>query len=275
MDQAREISEIQDAQQKEQWLTRSKERLRIMAGYATTTNCLREYLLRYFGERAPQCCGHCSNCQGTFETTDITLEAKKIISCVYRGLQHHYHLSRTLAADVLTGSKRAAISEMQLNRLSTYGILKECTARQVVQMIDALLDLHILELQTYRDFQMLQLTPAAAEVIRGNQQVLWRRRKEERKTVFIPKPKPTVEEDVEEALFQRLSALRARMAEKEHMPAYIVFSNAALRDMCRKKPSSLAAFRQVSGVGIIKSQKYGKAFIKEIAAYTAEKSADK
>ena len=244
LDQAREISEIQDAQQKEQWLTRSKERLRIMAGYATTTNC-------------------------------ITLEAKKIISCVYRGLQHHYHLSRTLAADVLTGSKRAAISEMQLNRLSTYGILKECTARQVVQMIDALLDLHILELQTYRDFQMLQLTPAAAEVIRGNQQVLWRRRKEERKTVFIPKPKPTVEEDVEEALFQRLSALRARLAEKEHMPAYIVFSNAALRDMCRKKPSSLAAFRQVSGVGIIKSQKYGKAFIKEIAAYTAEKSADK
>lgn len=105
--------------------------------------------------------------------------------------------------------------------------------------------------------------------------MLWRRRKEERKTVFIPKPKPTVEEDVEEALFQRLSALRAKLAEKEHMPAYIVFSNAALRDMCRKKPSSLAAFRQVSGVGIIKSQKYGKAFIKEIAAYTAEKSADK
>ena len=70
-------------------------------------------------------------------------------------------------------------------------------------------------------------------------------------------------------------ALRAKLAEKEHMPAYIVFSNAALRDMCRKKPSSLAAFRQVSGVGIIKSQKYGKAFIKEIAAYTAEKSADK
>ena len=275
LDQAREISEIQDAQQKEQWLTRSKERLRIMAGYATTTNCLREYLLRYFGERAPQCCGHCSNCQGTFETIDITLEAKKIISCVYRGLQHHYHLSRTLAADVLTGSKKAAISEMQLNRLSTYGILKECTARQVVQMIDALLDLHILELQTYRDFQMLQLTPAAAEVIRGNQQVLWRRRKEERKAVFVPKPKPTVEEDVEEVLFQRLSALRAKLAEKEHMPAYIVFSNAALRDMCRKKPSSLAAFRQVSGVGIIKSQKYGKAFIKEIAAYTAEKSADK
>jgi ATP-dependent DNA helicase RecQ len=275
LEQSREISDIQDAQQKEQWLTRSKERLRIMAGYATTTNCLREYLLRYFGERAPQCCGHCSNCQGTFETIDITLEAKKIISCVYRGLQHHYHLSRTLAADVLTGSKRAAISEMRLNQLSTYGILKECTARQVVQMIDALLDLHILELQTYRDFQMLQLTPTAAEVIRGNQQVLWRRRKEERKTVFIPKPKPTVEEDVEEALFQRLSALRAKLAEKEHMPAYIVFSNAALRDMCRKKPSSLAAFRQVSGVGIIKSQKYGKAFIKEIAAYTAEKSADK
>ena len=162
-----------------------------------------------------------------------------------------------------------------MNQLSTYGILKESTARQVVQMIDALLDLHILELQTYRDFQMLQLTPAAAEVIRGNQQVLWRRRKEERKTVFIPKPKPTVEEDVEEVLFQRLSALRAKLAEKEHMPAYIVFSNAALRDMCRKKPSSLAAFRQVSGVGIIKSQKYGKAFIKEIAAYTAEKSADK
>lgn len=88
LEQSREISDIQDAQQKEQWLTRSKERLRIMAGYATTTNCLREYLLRYFGERAPQCCGHCSNCQGTFETTDITLEAKKIISCVYRGLQH-------------------------------------------------------------------------------------------------------------------------------------------------------------------------------------------
>lgn len=111
---------------------------------------------------------------------------------------------------------------------------------------------------------MLQLTPAAAEVIRGNQQVLWRRRKEERKTVFIPKPKPTVEEDVEEVLFQRLSALRAKLAEKEHMPAYIVFSNAALRDMCRKSPAVWQRFGRFLALGLSNRRNTGRRLSKKL-----------
>lgn len=270
IEQAREVSDLQDFQQREQWIARSKERLKSMTIYATMTDCLRSYMLRYFGERSPQCCGHCSNCQGTFETKDITLEAKKIISCVYRGLQHHYHLSRTMTADILIGSERQIILEMRLNQLSTYGIMRDCTARQVIQMIDALLDMHILVLQPYKDYQMLQITQAAAEVIRGKQKVEWKKRKEEKRVWVQESVSPSA--GVEEALFQRLSDLRTKLAEEENVPAYIVFSNASLRDMCRKKPKNMEAFRRIAGVGVIKSQKYGMTFMKEIAAYCAEQT---
>lgn len=137
-------------------------------------------------------------------------------------------------------------------------------------MIDALLDMHILVLQPYKDYQMLQITQAAAEVIRGKQKVEWKKRKEEKRVWVQESVSPSA--GVEEALFQRLSDLRTKLAEEENVPAYIVFSNASLRDMCRKKPKNMEAFRRIAGVGVIKSQKYGMTFMKEIAAYCAEQT---
>ncbi len=272
IEQGREAADLEDLQLREQWIARSKERLRRMNYYATMSDCLREYMLRYFGERAPQACGHCSNCQGEFETKDITLEATKIISCVYRGIQNRYHLSRTMTADVLIGSQKQSILDLRLDRLSTYGIMQGCSAQNVVKMIDALLDLHILILQPYKTYQALQLTAAAAEVIRGKRNVEWKRLKAEKRTTAQKRNANATEtETVEEALFQRLSQLRTKLADAENVPAYIVFSNASLRDMCRKKPSSMEQFRQIVGVGVMKSQKYGMLFLKEIAAYCAEK----
>ena len=197
----------------------------------------------------------------------MTLEAKKIISCVYRAAQNRYHLSRTLAASVLTGSKKEVVLQMHLDQLSTYGILSDQTHQQVVQIIDALVADGDLALQPYRDYQALTLTKASAAVLRNEKQVELRLPKKERVS-------HKQMEETEDPLFQRLREFRQKLADSEEIPSYLIFTNASLRDMCRKKPLTMSEFRQVSGVGVIKSQKYGACFIKEIQAFLAEQEAE-
>lgn len=267
LEQAAKLSEGQQPDLQESLLRKSKERLKYMTFYATTPDCLRHYLLRYFGEEAPCSCGACSNCLAHYEKKDMTLEAKKIISCVYRAAQNRYHLSRTLAASVLTGSKKEVVLQMHLDQLSTYGILSDQTHQQVVQIIDALVADGDLALQPYRDYQALTLTKASAAVLRNEKQVELRLPKKERVS-------HKQMEETEDPLFQRLREFRQKLADSEEIPSYLIFTNASLRDMCRKKPLTMSEFRQVSGVGVIKSQKYGACFIKEIQAFLAEQEAE-
>ncbi|MGN0591786.1 MAG: DNA helicase RecQ [Ruminococcus sp.] len=262
IEQSRETAEVEDRDLRESLIAKSKERLKTMTIYSTSADCLRSYMLRYFGETAPPFCGNCSACLNHAEKKDITLEAMKIISCVYRGQQKRYHLSRTMAASVLTGSTKKTLLDMHLDQLSTYGIMRDYSVAAVLQMMDAMIAGGDLGLRPYKEYSELVLTAGSAAIIR----------KEKRVEVQLPKRETTTAQqemvsEADEALFQCLRKLRERIAAKEHVPPYVVFSNAALRDMCRRKPENMQEFMLVSGVGVMRSQKYGRSFLKEIKGF--------
>ena len=266
IERSRETMEVEDPEQREFLIEKSKERLKQMTFYATSTTCLRRRMLQYFGERAPESCGNCSCCQTNYREEDGTMAAKMIISCVYRAQKSGYHLSRSMAANVLVGSKRETILRMGLDQLSTYGLMSKLTRREVQDWIDELVAQENLALRPFADYQELALTAGSVAIIRDEKKVMHRVPIVQEK---LAAPAGTVDPTLSEAdnaLFQQLRELRTKLARNEGVPPYFIFSDATLRDMCRKKPGSMPEMRQVSGVGVIKAQKYGKQFLKILMA---------
>lgn len=262
IEQSRENTEIGDSSLRASLIEKAKDRLRTMTFYCTSVECQRNYMLKYFGEKPSVPCGNCSGCRGNTEKKDITLEAIKIISCVYRGAQKGYHLSRTKTAQVLTGSEDKTVLSMGLQRLSTYGIMRDSSVSSVTHMIDSLIAGGELGTKPYKEYSELVLTPLSAAVIRKERRVetCVSKVRDDRTEVINVSPE-------EEKLFQSLRRLREKISDRENVPPYVVFSNAALRDMCRKKPQTLQELMNVSGVGVMRSQKYGSDFIREIRRF--------
>lgn len=198
------------------------------------------------------------------------MTAKKIISCVYRAQKSGYHLSRTMTADVLIGSKKETILRMRLDQLSTYGIVEKLSHREVVQIIDELVQQENLALRQFKEYQELVLTAGSVEIIRDQKTVTRRVPIVQQR---LAAPAGTVDPTMsatDNALFQKLREMRTKLAKNEGVPPYFIFADATLRDMCRKKPRVMSEMRQVSGVGIIKAQKYGKQFLGVIALHLEE-----
>jgi ATP-dependent DNA helicase RecQ len=252
----------------------SRELLKQMTCYATGQDCLRKRLLAYFGEEAPAYCGHCSNCLTEYEETDISLEARKIISCVYRLKQRNRSFGKTMIADILRGSKNEKIRRFGLETLSTWGIMKDVSIRRIRTIIDFLIDSGCLALEG-DEYPVLVLADAE-DVLREERRLFMQLPKEdakpkaELKSEELPLPKaaaPAAETAFDKELFSKLRELRRELAAKESFPAYIVFSDASLQDMSRKLPVSLVQFSAVHGVGAVKLEKYGEAFTTLIREY--------
>lgn len=239
------------------------ERLKAMTFYCSTTNCLREYILRYFGETAPNYCGNCSNCNTNFETVDITVDAQKIVSCVYRLKQRYKSFGKMMIVDILHGSKNERIRRMGLDTLSTYGIMQELPAHRIRTMLQFLIENDYLTLSK-DGYSVVELTARSAEIVRDRKTIEMKLQKEEQPPA---QTKPKVYHDVDQTLFAKLKELRMQMAAEEHVPAYIIFTDATLRDMCAKLPVSDSQFLEVSGVGAAKLDKYGKRFTSLIQGY--------
>jgi ATP-dependent DNA helicase RecQ len=254
----------------------NRELLRQMTFYAAGSGCLRRRLLSYFGEDAPDYCGNCSNCLTKYEETDVSLEARKIISCVYRLKQRGWSFGKIMVTDILRGGKSARIKNFKLDTLSTWGIMADDSVHHLRTVMDHLIRENYL-VQTSGEYPVLEMGERAAEFIKGGKPILMMIPREDKgpsRDFAGTGREPPAAEDVpaavsfDEALFARLKSLRKRLAVQEGFPAYIVFSDASLRDMCRKKPLTTEAFSQVSGVGVIKMEKYGSAFIELIREYT-------
>ena len=249
-------------------IERDMERLRQMTFYATTTDCLRRYILNYFGEKAPVCCGHCGNCDTNFEEVDATMDARKILSCVYRLDERRLHFGKTVVAAVLTGSKIEQIGRFSLNTLSTYGIMSEQTAVRVRQLIDVLLERGLLTADPER-YNALFLTKTGNALMRGRGELHIRLPREKK-----PETVRRTEElsaDVDEKLFEKLRALRTKVAQRAGVPPYVVFSNATLADMAARQPKSEYELLGVRGVGEAKARRYGAEFVDCIRAYLEAK----
>lgn len=242
------------------------ERLDKMVAYCKTTGCLRAFLLTYFGETAPSKCGNCGNCTGEMMDADITVEAQKILSAVYRvEKQYRSGLGLTLIVRMLHGSKEQRILQLGLDRLPTYGIMRNTDRTKIREYIDYLIGEGYLVLDG-SEYPVLRLTPKASEVLFQDKKVTIVQRKQTaaEKTRSARKGARSMAVQEDDELYAALKALRFQLAQEEKVPAYMVFSNAALADMAAKQPVTMADFLQVAGVGEVKAAKYGAVFLSEI-----------
>lgn len=241
-------------------------RLREMTFYATTNDCLRAFILRYFGEVPPGYCGHCGNCDTKFETVDVTLDAQKILSCVARMKER---FGAALVIDVLRGSKNERVRELGLDGLSTYGI-SEKSIHALRAIIEFLVQNGYLE-KSDGQYAVLRLTPNAKEVLSGAKTLQMKLAQEktpsaDRTSDAAARGKNTVPKE-RAAVYSQLKALRYEIAAQQGVPAFMVFSDSSLIDMCNRLPRTSAQFLDVSGVGETKLQRYGEPFLRLIADF--------
>lgn len=260
--------ESMDEKTRRQLIERDMERLKQMTFYATTTDCLRRYILNYFGEKAPLCCGHCGNCDTNFEEVDATMDARKILSCVYRLDERRLHFGKTVVAAVLTGSKSEQINRFHLDTLSTYNIMHEQTAVRVRQLIDVLLERGLLTADPER-YNALFLTQTGNALMRGRGELRIKLPRE-KKPETAARRTEELAADVDEKLFEKLRTLRTKVAQRAGVPPYVVFSNATLADMAARQPKSEYELLGVRGVGEAKARRYGAEFVDCIRDYLEE-----
>ncbi|WP_045524708.1 DNA helicase RecQ [Neobacillus niacini] len=227
------------------------EKLQQMVDYCHTENCLQEFILKYFGETETESCGRCGNCLDSRSSIDVTKEAQMVMSCVIRMGQR---FGKTLTAQVLTGSKNKKVTEMGFHKLTTYGIMKEKGSKEVSDFIEFLISQELIAIEQGQ-FPTLYVSQKGKDVLLGKNNV---HRRETVKVREISKDDP---------LFETLREVRRAIAETENVPPFVIFSDAALKDMCAKLPKTNQEFLTVSGVGEHKLQKYGLDFIQAIRAF--------
>lgn len=245
-------------EENEQIRERDFERLKYMAFYSTTNDCLRGFILRYFGGEKKAYCGKCSNCLSVHKLVDVTIDAQKIMSCIARTGQKY---GKTVICDVLKGSKSEKILKAELNNQSTYGIMREVTARHIFGTIDFLAEKEYISADN--ETEVLKLLPKSRDVLFGRERLVMKKVENSEKVVKTHRPEVPVNSD----LLDALKALRKGIASKKSVPAYVIFTDATLIDMCKKCPETPDEMLEVSGVGRTKLEKFGKQFLEEIAKF--------
>jgi ATP-dependent DNA helicase RecQ len=302
---------------------RDLERVRKMTAYCTTSDCLRSFVLRYFGESdSPYRCENCSSCAATTETRDVTLEAQKIASCVYRLQQRGRTMGRVMVVDILRGSANQRVKQLRFDQLTTYGIMTDVSTNFALAIMDALIDAGHLQLSNerypvvsitsqgvsflqQRDSFSIKVATAKSQDVEKTSGVANRAKtavaaviaagrterydNEDREaaeegtaevtttginttgvaTANIAAAEATASEAmaaattaaIDQQLLAKLKALRTEIAREQQLPAFIVFHDSTLVDMCAKMPKTVEEFLTVSGVGAKKAELYAERFL--------------
>jgi ATP-dependent DNA helicase RecQ len=269
IEQSAENEELTE-EQRELVRQQDLDRLADMVAYCKSDDCLRGYILDYFGQVHSEICGNCGSCKGEFEEVDVTVKAQKLLSCIVRIhdlLGHRVGVGTVVK--VLMGSRDKRLLKLGLEKVSTYGLIKNedgASLRHLAEHLEAEGYLY-----TEQEHQTLCLTEKAAEVLYRGRTVLMKQRKEPEQPVTAAAAQPAVslqEEDRE--LYDLLRDLRAALARKAGIAPFLVFSNATLVDMATKKPQTIPEFRRISGVGELKASWYGEVFTRTIRNYLDE-----
>jgi len=244
---------------------RDIKRLQIMEGYCYTTECLRNYILKYFGEDPKKPCDDCGNCLRQFETLDMTDEAKKIINCIYESRGRY---GKNIIMDTVLGAKTARLTEIGATEYKSYGVLESSNKNLLRRLIEELL------LEGYiatGEYQVLKVGDIS-RLKNTETKVLVKITDEDKMAKRKEKPKKNKKgmDSLTSAgfkLFDKLKELRLEIARAEKIPPYIVFNDKTLIDMCAKMPTTKSDMLNVSGVGENKYGKYGERFIAVIKEY--------
>ena len=233
-----------------------------MKQYSEAFSCRRKILLGYFGEYLEEDCGNCDICRNPPEFFEGTVIAQKALSCIFR-LKASEPIS--VVIDVLRGSQNEVVRRNNYPQLSTYGIGKDISWNHWQQYIIQLINLGYIEIAFDRNNHLL-LTEQAKKVLFENEKVYLADVKEQKPAVQAERAADTTN-----SLFERLRQLRLEIAREEEIPAYLIFNDAALKDMEVQRPMTDSEFMLINGVGRKKMEDYGFRFIKEIIAFSKEK----
>ena len=245
-------------EQREQIKKQDYQRLEAMVTYCKTRTCLRGWILEYFGQKHPDVCGNCGSCAKEYEKKDITKEAQMILSCVVRIKEKlGYYVGKPTVVRTLQGSREKKTMELGLKELSTYGLLKTMSANAIKELISRLEDGGYLV--TELEHQTLRLTEKADGVLYFGEQVEVLVLKQEEKLQKLDDDGMTEDE---RELFDLLRECRSALAREHGVAPFMIFSNATLVDMAKKRPTNMTGFKRVSGVGEMKAAWYGKEFLK-------------
>lgn len=233
-------------------------KLQAMVDYCHTTKCLQSYIVNYFGSTSNNDCGKCTNCLSDLAEIDVTVEAQKIFSCIAR-MKERFGV--TLVAQVLKGSNNKRVKELRLDELTTYGIMKEKTEKEISELTQLFIAEGYLTMTTGQ-YPTVKLTETALDVLKNGVKVFQK---------ITPVKK---EEPIHSELFEQLRQLRKELAEKENLPPYIIFSDATLKEMCKFYPETKAEMLEIKGVGEMKFEKYGEVFMNKIISFAPEKKGE-
>ncbi|MEP7217573.1 MAG: DNA helicase RecQ [Bacteroidota bacterium] len=232
----------------------ARKQLAQVIRYAESTLCRHRLLAEYFGETYHGTnCGRCDNCVKPVEHVDATVLAQKFLSCVRRTGER---FGAGYVIDVLAGSENAKILSNRHSNLPVYGIGKDHSKKEWLQLSRQLLAMGYV---VQGDYNVLKLTQKSLGVLLGEEKVFVKPLREE-KTKFVAAAAGPVDEDI----FTRLRRLRKKLADEHDLPPYIIFSDASLRDMASRRPGTLEEFAEISGVGERKLEMYGRIFLEEI-----------
>ena len=231
-----------------------RKKLHAMDNYANTKECLRKQMLSYFGEHLTDDCENCSNCKTSYEVLDITEEAKKMLSTVYRMKER---FGSVMILDTLTGAKNKKLLNFGLDKLSTYGI-SQLNKSALDEILSFLIETSYLEKGTGA-YPIIRLGPQGRQFLFEKEaRLLMKTRKP---AIVTSKKEKSIPTNVDAQLLTQLKETRTQLAKKNKVPAYIIFSDSTLIDMCTKLPKNTAELLTVSGVGGVKAERFGEIFL--------------
>ncbi|MDU4325843.1 MAG: DNA helicase RecQ [Clostridium celatum] len=230
-------------------------KLQTMINLVYTQDCYRKFILNYFGEAYDDKCNNCSNCEAPGELVDKSVDAQKVISCVYR-MNQRFGIG--MVVDVLRGSKNKKVYELRFDELSTYGIVKNYTKDTLTEFVNMLISHGFLNYKG--EYPVLTLNQLSMEIVKGERKVFV-------KEQVVKKIK--IEEN---ELFTILKELRMDISREEKIPPYMIFGDATLKELSNRMPITKEQFLDISGVGNSKLNKYGEKFMSKIKEYIEEKN---
>lgn len=241
------------------------EKLQIMINYVNTSSCLRGFILDYFGSESMDFCDNCSNCLSDVDKKDATVDSQKVLSCIYR-LDQRYG-SRTVV-DCLKGSKNKNSRDKNLDKVSTFGLMKEKNEKYIRDLIGILIADGFIRVSGGQ-YPILKLTEKSKEVLFDSKKIFINEIKEDKQ-----KQKHShkdIDLSYDEDLFNHLKKIRLDLSKSRNIPPFIIFSDASLKDMASKKPDNEEKFLKIKGVGDKKLLQYGDIFIAEINEFINKK----
>lgn len=227
------------------------KKLQTMVDYVHSNDCYRKYILNYFGEEYKDNCNNCSNCNTPGEIVDKTLDAQKVLSCIYR-MNRGYGI--TMIVDVLRGSSNKKLMSLKFNELTTYGIMKEYSKDELKDFINTLISHGFIDLEE-GEYPLVKLNEKSIRVLKNKEQVIFKEVKKIEKSFSYNE------------LYEMLHRLRKSLSQEEGVPPYMIFGDSTLREMSLRYPTTKEQILDINGVGERKYEKYGEAFLDVISKY--------